>query len=380
MNRPRFHALRQYAGLFFAFAWLLFLAFPVAFLISGRHSPAVLAGSLVGVGGFAAVYAWLWLRPCRLQLVDGATVAVSGLTVLATLMTVADGGLWGSMYIYCATAAAFGLPVRRAVIWIAGQTALVIAVAAFDLAPNWVIVTSAGETLLIGLSAIGINSLVTANAELRAAREAIGRLAVSEERLRFARDLHDLLGHSLSVVVLKAELATRLAAGNPERAAAEMADVERVARQALHEVREAVAGYRQPSLSQELASAREVLSAAGIECRYRSEAGPLSPSLEGILGWAVREGVTNVARHSGARSCTLTVSRGDARVRLLVMDDGRGTIQPPQQGSGLRGLAERVDARGGSVTTDSDGDGFRLTVTIPLREASMEMAPAAPVR
>jgi two-component system sensor histidine kinase DesK len=380
MAQQRFHGLWQHAGIVFAFAWLLFLGFPVAYLVTGKGSHAVVTGSLVGVAGFVAVYAWLWLRPCRLHLVGGATIAVAALTVLATLMTVTDGGLWGSMYIYCATAAAFGLPLRRAVAWIAGQTALVIAVAAFDLAPNWVILIAAGETLLIGLSSVGINRLVTANAELRAAREEIARLAVSEERLRFARDLHDLLGHSLSVVVLKAELATRLVAGNPERAAAEIADVERVARQALREVREAVAGYRQPSLSHELASAREVLSAAGIECRYRSDAGPLTPSLEAVLGWAVREGVTNVARHSGARSCSLTVSRDDAGVRLLVVDDGRGTIQPPQLGSGLRGLAERVAARGGSMATDSDHDGFRLTVTMPLREASLELAPLAPVR
>jgi two-component system sensor histidine kinase DesK len=295
-------------------------------------------------------------------------------------MTLADGGIWGSIYIYCATAAAFALPIRRAVAWIAGQTALVFAVAAFDLAPHLVALISAGETLLIGLSSVGISRLVTANAELRAAREEIARLAVSEERLRFARDLHDLLGHSLSVVVLKAELATRLTAASPDRAAAEMADVERVARQALREVREAVAGYRQPSLSQELASAREVLSAAGIECRHRSDAGPLSPSIEAVLAWAVREGVTNVARHSRARSCSLTVSRVDECVRLLVVDNGRGSIQPPQPGSGLQGLAERVAARGGSVTTESNGDGFRLTVTVPLREASLELAPLAPVR
>lgn len=233
--------------------------------------------------------------------------------------------------------------------------------------------------LLIGLSAVGIHRLAMANRELRAAREEIARLAVAEERLRFSRDLHDLLGHSLSVVVLKAELAARLAAGDPARAAAEMADVERVARQALHEVREAVAGYRQPSLSHELDSAREVLSAAGIACRYHTEPGPLSPALEGILAWAVREAVTNVARHSRARSCTLAVTREGRTVQLEVVDDGRGSVDV-SPGSGLRGIDERVRSRGGSLLVDGRSGGFRLTVTMPVREATIERPAAVTAR
>jgi two-component system sensor histidine kinase DesK len=192
--------------------------------------------------------------------------------------------------------------------------------------------------------------------------------------LRFARDLHDLLGHSLSVIVLKSELAGRLAAASPERAADEIGDVERVAREALREVRQVVAGYRQPSLGRELESARLILQAAGITTRVDASAGRLHAASESTLAWAVREGVTNIVRHSRAQNAYIKLARADDHVGLEVIDDGVG-YDGPTHGSGLSGLGERVSAQDGVLTFGRRPEGgFRLAVELPLREAPQPAA------
>jgi two-component system sensor histidine kinase DesK len=225
----------------------------------------------------------------------------------------------------------------------------------------------------IGIGSAGLLYAVATVRELRAAREEIARLAVAEERLRFARDLHDLLGHSLSLIALKSELATQLAAAAPERAAAEMRDVEGVAREALREVREAVAGYRQPTLPDELSAAAEILAAAGIALRRDGEVSGLAPWVEAALAWTVREGVTNVIRHSRARVCTIRFTRDADRVGVEVADDGAGAAagraqtEPGAGHSGLPGLRERVTAVGGRVEAGPGvTGGFRLAATVPL--------------
>ena len=206
--------------------------------------------------------------------------------------------------------------------------------------------------------------LISVNAELWAARDELARTAVAEERLRFARDLHDLLGHSLSLIALKSELAGRLAERDPARVREEMADVEATARQALAEVREAVSGYREVTLAQALAEARSALSAAGIRLDVPRRPDPLPPAVDAVLGWVVREATTNVLRHSGARTVTVAVEAGPDAV-LVVTDDGRGSDAPP--GSGLSGLAERVRAVGGRLACGRvQGGGFRVTATVPV--------------
>jgi two-component system, NarL family, sensor histidine kinase DesK len=216
---------------------------------------------------------------------------------------------------------------------------------------------------------------VAAVAQLRAAREELARLAVSEERLRFARDLHDLLGHSLSLITLKGELAERLLPDTPEnrKAIEEVRGLQGVARGALKEVREAVSGYRRPSLDEELAGACAMLEAAGISCRARREVEALTGDAEGILTWVVREGATNVVRHSRAKTCEIRLTRNGGRVHAEVRDDGPGPRQKRADngvgGSGLAGLAERVRASGGQLEAGplSDG-GFGLRVMLPLGE------------
>jgi two-component system, NarL family, sensor histidine kinase DesK len=168
-------------------------------------------------------------------------------------------------------------------------------------------------------------------ATLRQTRAELARIAVSEERLRIARDLHDLLGHSLSLIALKAELSRRMIGTDAERAEREIAELESVARQSLRDVREAVAGYRQPDLASELAAARQLLTAAGVACRIESPAELGIPGeVDAVLAWTVREGITNVVRHAAARSALITVSSSGSAAIAEISDDGADVPEPAQ--------------------------------------------------
>jgi two-component system sensor histidine kinase DesK len=229
-------------------------------------------------------------------------------------------------------------------------------------------------------------------AALRRTRADLARAAVAEERLRIARDLHDLLGHSLSLITLKAELAGRVVGTDPDRAAREIADLESVARQSLSDVRAAVAGYRMPDLAGELAAARQLLDSAGIAARISAaDTVGLSKDVDAALAWAVREGTTNVVRHSQATHVDISVSKGQAVAVAEISDNGPPAIddlgpvarpapgqldQPGGQalssrvrpgGSGLAGLAERVRSLGGDLAAGTtEPHGFRLRVAVPL--------------
>jgi two-component system, NarL family, sensor histidine kinase DesK len=360
--------------LIFSSVWLAYLAAPVSSLVHDRSSGTELAFGLVVTAVFVAAYelalassAW----PAR-QL----QVAVSALLTMAVLLVVASlafGESWVLLAVYLSVAAVASLPDR-----LATSSATAACLLALGLGVG--LRLEAGEIaglvlppLAAGIAMLSFKGLLRVNAELRAARQEIARLAVGEERLRFARDLHDLLGHSLSLITLKSELANRLLPEHPERAATEVADVERVARQALAEVREAVSGYRRTTLENELAGARVALEAAGIGWSAELDPGPLPQEVEDALGWTVREGTTNVLRHSHARHCEVRIERSGGIVSVEVLDDGRGaepTSGPdaePSGGSGLAGLAERVAARGGRLAagTRSEG-GFRLRVELPV--------------
>ena len=187
--------------------------------------------------------------------------------------------------------------------------------------------------------------------KLRETRAELARMAVADERLRIARDLHDLLGHSLSLITIKAELAGRVIGTDPDRAAREIADLEAVARRSLGEVRAAVTSYRQPSLAGELAAARQMLAAAGMDCQVHAPASiDLAQEAEGLLAWTVREGATNVVRHSGARTVTITVTVADDAVTAEVADDGVGpgleASPASSDGPGRSGLAVTAPAPG----------------------------------
>jgi len=232
----------------------------------------------------------------------------------------------------------------------------------------------------LGLDMIGFVRLSDALRELHTAREELARQAVMEERLRMARDLHDLLGHTLSLITLKSELAGRLLEKDPHTASQEVHEIESVARQALREVREAVAGYRQPTLRSELDGAKQILDAAGIELTVEYAAQTFPQSVETVLGWVVREGVTNVIRHSGAGRCLIRITSTNEFVHAEVINDGHPHAENSkvQTSSGLSGLAERVAGLGGRIETgtspSSSGIGYHLKVEVPINsERTMEV-------
>ncbi|MEU8683056.1 histidine kinase [Streptomyces sp. NPDC048611] len=209
-------------------------------------------------------------------------------------------------------------------------------------------------TFLSGMVTASVLSLFDTIQELNATRQELARSAVEKERLRFSRDLHDLLGHTLSVVVVKAEAVRRLAPRDLDAALAQATDIEAVGRQALTEIREAVTGYREGSLTTELDRARSALEAAGIEPVVRQAGPPLPPQTGALLGWVVREGVTNTVRHSGATRCEIAVHTDEERVRLTITDDGRGPLNSGAAAApGLTWLRDRVPGPG----RDGDGDG-----------------------
>jgi len=227
-------------------------------------------------------------------------------------------------------------------------------------------------TFISGAVTAAILTLAQTVQELRATRQELARAAVEQERLRFSRDLHDLLGHTLSVIVVKSEAARRLAPRDMDASLAQIADIETVGRQALTEVREAVTGYREGGLALELDRARSALTAAGIEPVLRRSGPPLPPWTEALLSWVVREAVTNVVRHSHAATCVFELDGMPGRVRLTVTDDGPGPApdalpRPGVGGTGLTGLTERLAAAGGSLEAGPRPQGgFVLTAELPV--------------
>ncbi len=220
--------------------------------------------------------------------------------------------------------------------------------------------------------AVGFGNLLAAqrmraNKRLNLAHEEIAQLAKLAERERIARDLHDVLGHTLSVVVLKSELAGKLVEGDPARARIEIGEVEQIARKALGEVREAIRGYRAEGLAAEIDRAQKTLDAAGVTLECGAKPPQLAPAEETVLSLIVREAVTNIVRHAQASHCRLEFAANGGGTALVVEDDGRGGIR--QEGNGLRGMRERVESIGGHLHIDS-AQGTRLLIEIPPQTIS----------
>ncbi|MDT3726822.1 sensor histidine kinase [Streptomyces sp. DSM 41972] len=211
--------------------------------------------------------------------------------------------------------------------------------------------------------------LLNAVYALDEARETRARLAVAEERLRFGRDLHDVMGRNLAVIALKSELAVQLARRERPEAVEQMIEVQRIAQESQREVREVVRGYRRADLEAELSGARGVLRAAGIDCEVSGETDGLPAEVQSALGWVVREATTNVLRHGDAKTCTVTVRRPEGGVVLTVRNDGAAAPHGSSRagGTGLAGLRERLSDVGGTLDAGEAGDGeFRLVAEVPL--------------
>lgn len=382
------HIVHPTVWLLFTMIWLLFLFYPVQALLQAHLSRARTLVGFAGMVTFVAIYLWLMLRePFRDTPLSPAEIRlhvalVATLTTIVLLLTRFYSIDWLWFIMYANMASAIKLPVRVAAPTIVSLTVLTFIVG--RITADWAIASRiVSPVAAVAVVMIGISRLVVAIRELRAARQEIARLAVADERLRFARDVHDLLGHSLSTIAIKATLARRLLPGDPERAMHELDDVQAVTRAALREVREAVTGYRQPTLATELANAREILGAAGIACQCEERAGTLPPAVESVVAWTVREGVTNVVRHSRARHVTIRIQRADDAVSADIIDDGDGGTGVPCTpssnggGNGLRGLAERAAAVGGRIEAGPRATGgFHLHTTLLLRDGAFQTVAA----
>ncbi|GAA2361631.1 sensor histidine kinase [Dactylosporangium salmoneum] len=296
-----------------------------------------------------------------------AAVAALGVTLAAVY-----GDHWLVLMLFVATCgmAVFAGEERPVTaIWVCLATlAAIVAVGAARHVSWWTIGATLVSSVLASALVGAVRQMSRLVRELHRTREALAEAAVAEERLRFSRDLHDLLGHTLSVIVVKAEAVRRLSERDPAAAAAQAADIEQVGRRALVEIREAVTGYRETGLTAELARARGALIAAGITADVLRTADPLPDTADRLLAWVVREATTNVVRHSRAGRCEIAVSTTPDAVTLRVTDDGPfAAATTPPAGNGLRGLAERLRTTGGTLhTAPRPGGGFTLEARLPL--------------
>ncbi len=344
----------------FAVVWLLYLIYPA---VEAWRYPELWAriAALVGLALFAAVFVGTFMRartwnregrPPSVSISESATGLAMMAVLLAAVAPVVGEDVVGAM-MYIVVLAVMVLPSRLG--WSVAGAVIVAAAVLTHTVPGWESEDMFLAQLVLGaVAAWGVGQLITRNDELRAARESLSELAVVAERERVSRDLHDILGHSLSVVAIKAELAGRLLQGegpigarDGARARAEVSDIEDLARESLADVRRTVAQMRSVILDGELASARTALAAAGIEADLPGS-GDIVPAVRReLFAWALREAVTNVVRHSGAGRCAVTLGPR----RITVDDDGTFPVGPRGDGvgpggSGLRGLRARAEAAG----------------------------------
>jgi len=353
--------------------WLVWLFGP-AFFFNAKdleHFPNWLWPTLLSLPVFMLVYVGAHL--CRRRNIPWYALAILAIGVVVTPFN----PFAETFVIYaCAVAAAWSTPRKS------GALVLVLLVAYsgewFWLDYNWQSLINVWILCPI-IAGLVITDRIQRRhrADLRLSMDEVRRLAASAERERIGRDLHDLLGHTLSMVALKSELAGRLIERDPRAARREMADVERVAREALSQVRSAVSGIRAAAMAAELASARLLLEAAGVQMEYWHDPQALPPEVETCLALVLREAVTNIQRHARANRVEVTVIVGAERVVMRVRDDGRGGVN--ERGNGLTGMRERIEARGGTLQIESPrGRGTSIEVTLPLPAIAAESQPAAP--
>ncbi|MFT4166515.1 MAG: sensor histidine kinase [Microlunatus sp.] len=361
---PPFTWRRAVQNMVWVYAFgLIFIVFAFGALLDDDPSPAVLAIRIVVIVLLVVGYLGAaWVADCSLRtrwLHLGGYVALLGLSTI----------VWGwdllGFAAFVAVMLATLLPWR--------QSRLTVPVWAGLLAIAGLL--GAGSTAwYVALISLGMGLATAAGMEagavqgrLRRAEQQVATLSVAAERERIGRDLHDILGHSLTEISIKAGLAARLVEVNPTAAKAQIAEIEQVARQALADVRTTASGMREVRVATEIASARSVLLAAGIESRMPSALPSLSDEVSELFGFVVREAVTNVVRHSEAGVCTVVVDTDGIEIR----DDGRGwPAETPGDGSGIAGLQSRVEAAGGSLTVTA-GDSGGAVVRAALRTAEV---------
>jgi len=337
------------------------------------------------IGAFTVARALDWTRgrraqPLRLLWALGvvtALIAVGSLLLAhhspaGSAMDDAAGVAFGTVVIYGVGIMALGIGDRRRVLMLVAAFTLGAGLVPLPLGATGTAALATALAVLVGggfLSVAAVFSVWLLNAvySLDEARETRARLAVAEERLRFGRDLHDVMGRNLAVIALKSELAVQLARRGRPEAMEQMVEVQRIARESQREVRDVVRGYREADLSVELAGAQGVLTAAGIDCEVSGSPEGLPVDVQSALGWVVREATTNVLRHGDAGRCAVALRVTGERVVLTVENDGVLDGVPSSGGSGLAGLRERLSAVEGTLEAGRQGKGvFRLVAEVPM--------------
>jgi two-component system sensor histidine kinase DesK len=347
---------------------LFLLGYTVFLLIGPRVSPFgpwqwTLTALSLAVFLVLYVGVWLAIDDRRDERALQITIAIAALGL--ALIPVNAGG--NTYVVYSGALAPFFLRSRAAIAYL---SLLIVAVAIVSLlvpvsARLWLIVSTTIVIVMVG----GLNVFYAEhhrrNAKLLRAQEDVEQMATLAERERISRDLHDVVGHTLSVIALKSELASRIADSDPQRAAEEIRDVEQVSREALSQVRAAVEGYHSLGFSGELHNAGRALESVGVRLEATLADVKLPGRVEAVMALALRECVTNIIRHAGARTCHIALTAENNAVVLRVQDNGAGGT--PKEGHGLAGMRERVAAVGGNVTLDGSRG---MTVTVSLQLAS----------
>lgn len=337
--------------------WLVWMV-AAPWYVDGGRSPLVFALTLASLVVFLPLYFRAWYGDPRRVAWNTAAIAALGLVMIAVNTS------W-SYVIYAAVLIPYCTTPRRAMGWV---LALMVAFAAVATSMDFPFAVTATAVVMCVILAVltllgRINHLH--DAALRLSHDEVRRLAATAERERIGRDLHDLLGHTLSLITVKSELARRLIDRDVDGARAEIGDIERIARDALAQVRSAVTGIRATGLAAELASAKLLLESSGIALDYRSDDLPLSAGTESALALCLREAVTNVQRHAAARRVSIALVRDGRTAVLTIDDDGRGGAIA--RGNGLSGIAERLAALGGVSTLRSGAKtGTHVELRVPL--------------
>ena len=339
------------------YAWLIYLGFFFFQPVQDHAGWGEWLATALGAATLLVLYfAGWWMKGRRLLWI------MAGITLLGIGFAPFNFGA-SVFFVYAAAFAGFAGEAKFAAGLVAGICVLLTGESLLLHLPLMFWIFGTVFSILVGAVNIHFAQRKLANSRLHMAQEEIEHLAKVAERERIARDMHDVLGHTLSVVILKSELAAKLVERNPATAKQEISEVERIAREALAEVRNAIGGYRSEGLAVELSRAGTTLETAGV--RFDCAAAPmaLSPSEETVLALAVREAVTNVVRHARAHLFRLRLEPFNGGCRLQIEDDGRGGFD--SEGNGLRGMRERVETLGGTLVRDASA-GTTLTITLPL--------------
>lgn len=339
--------------------WLAYLALYFVTWIGNPPDTSDLIWSAIGLSAFLVLYIWASRLRGRILIVPAVAILLIGFALAPT------GGNWSVLSIYAVAVAAELRPAREGGALICALLAASIAFAGWLGVPWFFVALLTLFALMVAISKMSGIALGEKQSQLLMAQDEVRRLSRETERERIARDLHDLLGRTLTLVALKADLAARLVVDDAQAARDEMRDVAKAARDSLADVRAAVAGMTTAGLRREVEASRSALETAGIACDIVGDIGDVSAADGAVLAMALRESVTNVIRHAEAQSCIIRLVADTRSVNLTVIDDGRGGHF--REGSGIAGMRSRLSAAGGQFEIAATAEGTTVCAAVPVR-------------